>query len=40
MKPRTILQKEVAELSHHLPEITAAQKEWAKEPILRDCLYR
>lgn len=31
MKPRTKLQKEVAELSRHLPEITNTQKEWAKK---------
>lgn len=31
MKPRTKLQKEVAELSRHLSEITDTQKEWAKE---------
>lgn len=31
MRPRTKLQKEVAELSRHLPEITDTQKEWAKK---------
>ncbi|MBR8758706.1 PcfJ domain-containing protein [Porphyromonas levii] len=31
MKPRTKLQKEVTELSRHLPEITEAQKNWAKK---------
>lgn len=31
MKPRTKLQKEVAELSRHLPEITNTQKEWANK---------
>lgn len=31
MKPRTKLQKEVAELSRHLSEITDTQKEWAKK---------
>lgn len=31
MNPRTKRQKEVAELSRHLPEITEVQKDWAKK---------
>lgn len=31
MRPRTKRQKEVAELSRHLSEITDTQKEWAKK---------
>ena len=40
MKPRTILQKRVAELSNNLPPLTTGQKEWAIKNVVRHNGYR